>query len=76
MLIGDFHAEPAETVIHDFSGIYNLANLVEEKHVLKTRVNLPETNKYAKMFSEYHSYWNRLSDFHKMCINSSENVLQ
>ena len=39
MLIAHFSAEPTETTVYDLCEIYNLANLVKKKHVLKTQVN-------------------------------------
>ena len=39
MLIGDFNAKSTETTVYVFCEIYNLANVVKEKHVLKTQVN-------------------------------------
>ena len=39
MFIGDLNAEPTETAVSDFCEIYNLRNLIKDKHVLKILLN-------------------------------------
>ena len=40
ILMGDFNAEPADTVISYFCGIYNLKNIIRERLVLKIQIIL------------------------------------
>ena len=39
ILMGDFHAEPAATVVSDFCEIYNLKNIIREKTCFKNPNN-------------------------------------
>ena len=40
ILMGDFNAEPVDTVVSDFCEIYSLKNIIREKLVLKIQIML------------------------------------
>ena len=40
ILMGDFNAEPADTVVSDFCEIYNLTNIIRKRLVLKIQIIL------------------------------------
>ena len=39
VLMGDFNAEPADTIVSDICKIYNLTNIIREKTCLKNSIN-------------------------------------
>ena len=70
--MGDFNAEPADTVVSDFCEIYNLKNIIREKTCFKNPnnpscIDLIITNR-PKSFQNSMVIETGLSDFHKMCI--------
>ena len=72
ILMGDFNAEPADTVVSDFCEIYNLKNIIREKTCFKNPnnpscIDLIITNR-PKSFQNSMVIETGLSDFHKMCI--------
>ena len=72
ILMGDFNAEPADTVVSDFCEIYNLKNIIREKTCFKNQnnpscIDLIITNR-PKSFQNSMVIETGLSDFHKMCI--------
>ena len=72
ILMGDFNAEPADTVVSDFCEIYNLKNITREKTCFKNPnnpscIDLIITNR-SKSFQNSMVIETGLSDFHKMCI--------
>ena len=72
ILMGDFNAEPADTVVSDFCEIYNLKNIIREKTCFKNPnnpscIDLIITNR-PKSFQNSMFIETGLSDFHKMCI--------
>ena len=75
ILMGDFNAEPADTIVSDFYEIYNLKNIIREKTCFKNPnnsscIDLIITN-VPKSFQNYTVIETGLSDFHKMCILQS-----
>ena len=55
ILMGDFNAEPADTVVSDFCEIYNLKNIIREKTCFKNPnnpscIDLIITNKQKDRF--------------------------
>ena len=72
ILMGDFNAEPADTVVSDFCEIYNLKNIIREKTCFKNPnnpscIDLIITSR-PKSFQNSMFIETGLSDFHKMCI--------
>ena len=72
ILMGDFNAEPADTVVSDFCEIYNLKNIIREKTCFKNPnnpscIDLIITNR-PKSFQNSMVIETGLSDFHKMYI--------
>ena len=72
ILMGDFNAEPADTVVSDFCEIYNLKNIIREKTCFKNPnnpscIDLIITSR-SKSFQNSMVIETGLSDFHKMCI--------
>ena len=72
ILMGDFNAEPAGTIISDFCEIYNLKNIIMEKTCFKNpnnpnRIDLIISNR-SKSFQNYMVIETGLSDFPKMSI--------
>ena len=70
--MGDFNAEPADNVVSNFCGIYNLKNIIREKTCFKNPnnpscIDLIITNR-PKSFQNSMVIETGLSDFHKMCI--------
>ena len=85
ILMGDFNAEPADTVVSDSCKIYNLKNIIREKTCFKNPnnpscIDLIITNR-PKSFQNSMFIETGLPDFHKMCIRSwkciivSKNIL-
>ena len=72
--MGDFNAEPADTVVSDFCEIYNLKNIIREKTYFKNPnnpscIDLIITNR-PKSFQNSMFIETGLPDSHKMCIRS------
>ena len=72
ILMGDFNAEPADTIVSDFCEIYNLKNIIREKTCFKNPNNpscieLIIANR-PKSFQNSMVIETGLSDFHIMCI--------
>ena len=72
ILMGDFNAEPADTIVSNFCEIYNLKNIIREKTCFKNPnnpscIDLIITNR-PKSFQNSMVIETGLSDFHKMCI--------
>ena len=70
--MGDFNADPADTVVSDFCEIHNLKNIIREKPCFKNPnnpscIDLIITNK-PKSFQNSMVIGAGLSGFHKMCI--------
>ena len=74
--MGDFNAEPADTVVSDFCEIYNLKNIIRAKTCFQNPnnpscIDLMIRNRPTS-FQNSMVIETGLSDFHKMC---NENVL-
>ena len=72
ILMGDFNAEPADTIVSDFCEIYNLKNIIRENTCFKNPNNpscieLIIANR-PKSFQNSMVIETGLSDFHIMCI--------
>ena len=72
ILMGDFNAEPAGTVVSDFCEIYNVKNIIRKKTFFKNPnnpscIDLIITNR-PNSFPNSMVIEKGLSDFHKMCI--------
>ena len=72
ILMGDFDAETADTVVSDFCEIYNLKKIIREKTCFKNPnnpscIDLIIANR-PKSFQNSMVIETGLSDFHKMCI--------
>ena len=72
--MGDFNAEPADTVVSDFCEIYDLKNIIREKTYFKNPnnpscIDLIITNR-PKSFQNSMFIETGLPDFRKMCIRS------
>ena len=72
ILVSDFNAEPADTIVSDFCEIYNLKNIIREKTCFKNPnnsscIDLIITN-VSKSFQNSTVIDTGLSDFYKMCI--------
>ena len=70
--MSDFNAEPADTIVSDFSEIYNLKNIIREKTCFKNPnnsscIDLMIINR-PKRFQNSMVIEIGLSDFHKMYI--------
>ena len=70
--MSDFNAKPADTIVSDFSEIYNLKNIIREKTCFKNPnnpscIDLMIINK-PKSFQNSMVIKIGLSDFHKMYI--------
>ena len=72
ILMGDFNAEPADTVVSDFCEIYNMKNIIREKTCFKNTNNPSCIDliiiKRQKSFQNSMVIETGLSDFHNMCI--------
>ena len=72
MLMGDFNARPADTVVSDFCEIYNMKNIIREKTCFKNTNNPSCIDliiiKRQKSFQNSMVIETGLSDFHNMCI--------
>ena len=69
--MGDFNAEPVDTVVSDFCEIFNLKNIIMEKTYFKNPnspscIDLTITNR-SKSFPNSMVIETGLSDFYKMC---------
>ena len=72
ILMGDFNAEPADTVVSDFCEIYNLKNIIREKTCFKNPnnpscIDLIITNR-PKSCQNSIVIETGLSYFHEICI--------
>ena len=72
ILMGDFNAEPADTIVSGFCEICNLKNIIREKTCFKNPNN-PSCVDFIirnrpRTFQNYMVIETGLSDFYKMCI--------